>query len=102
MWLLSCPMLCTGKKLLKIYVKLHILYSSITYPYNKTRDFFMSCQHQSHSTIGISPTAPPDCVDALPNCDQYGSDACINFKPWARDNCRKYCDLCGMYSSFYP
>ncbi|XP_060570089.1 uncharacterized protein LOC132728460 isoform X2 [Ruditapes philippinarum] len=44
--------------------------------------------------VAVSPTAPPACVDTLSDCDRYGTNACLNFKPWARDNCRKTCNLC--------
>ena len=47
---------------------------------------------------GLSPTAPPPCVDVKSDCDMYETGFCDRFKPWARDNCRKTCNLCGKYS----
>ena len=62
----------------------------------QTGSFTGSGTISGHGT-GISPTAPPACVDAIPDCNRYGNQACIDFKPWARDNCRKTCQLCGLY-----
>ncbi|ESO91008.1 hypothetical protein LOTGIDRAFT_163524 [Lottia gigantea] len=46
-----------------------------------------------HTTIKPPPT--PACVDKAPNCDSYSLNDCINYGAWAKDNCAKYCSLCG-------
>lgn len=37
---------------------------------------------------------PPPCADKLRNCHQYGPNTCATYAPWAKDNCRQYCNLC--------
>ncbi|CAG2215165.1 unnamed protein product [Mytilus edulis] len=37
---------------------------------------------------------PPPCADKLRNCHQYGLNTCAIYAPWAKDNCRQYCNLC--------
>jgi len=35
------------------------------------------------------------CADKLSNCGAYGQEACEGqYEPWAKDNCRKTCNLC--------
>ena len=37
----------------------------------------------------------PQCSDKKSDCSAYGPNACTGqFKPWARDNCAKTCNLC--------
>ena len=50
---------------------------------------------------GLSPTAPPPCVDVQTDCNLYETGFCQNYKPWARDNCRKTCNLCGRLTKKY-
>lgn len=40
----------------------------------------------------------PPCADKLDYCSQYDSSACTDptFVPWARENCRKTCNLCAL------
>lgn len=39
--------------------------------------------------------APHVCADKLSDCKDYGLQACSGiYKPWAQDNCQKFCSLC--------
>ncbi|XP_071174304.1 extracellular matrix organizing protein FRAS1-like [Mytilus edulis] len=42
---------------------------------------------------------PPPCADKLRNCHQYGLNTCAIYAPWAKDNCRQYCNLCNVTST---
>lgn len=50
---------------------------------------------------GSMSTSPPPCADALTNCKDFQADSCTNavYRPWAIDNCRLTCNLCG---ELYP
>lgn len=48
------------------------------------------------------PTAPPVCVDKIPNCKLYDPDTCTNpmYNLWVDDNCKQFCGRCKC-SKFY-
>ncbi|XP_052233684.1 uncharacterized protein LOC127846468 isoform X4 [Dreissena polymorpha] len=48
----------------------------------------------SGNGVGIQPTAHPPCVDVLSTCSSYGKSVCVDYRGWAAQNCRKYCDMC--------
>ncbi|XP_052816208.1 uncharacterized protein LOC128242861 isoform X2 [Mya arenaria] len=48
----------------------------------------------SGNGVGTQPTAHPPCVDVLSSCSAYGKSVCVNYRGWAAQNCRRYCDLC--------
>ena len=39
---------------------------------------------------------PSSCKDALSNCQQYGTDFCLQpaYTAWAKENCARYCSFC--------
>ncbi|KAJ8302979.1 hypothetical protein KUTeg_019375 [Tegillarca granosa] len=40
-------------------------------------------------------TSQPDpCQDRLNNCKNYGNIVCVNYAPWSKDNCARYCGFC--------
>ena len=43
-------------------------------------------------------TTPPPCVDKKSDCATYQADLCTSqtYRPFALDNCRKYCNLCNQ------
>ncbi|GFO24025.1 LOW QUALITY PROTEIN: collagen alpha-5(vi) chain [Plakobranchus ocellatus] len=43
-------------------------------------------------------TTPPPCVDKKADCNTYQSDLCTSqtYRPFALDNCRKFCNLCNQ------
>ncbi|XP_070202959.1 uncharacterized protein [Littorina saxatilis] len=43
----------------------------------------------------LPPTLPP-CGDVVDNCPMYGKGACTQYRSWALQNCRKFCDLCDV------
>lgn len=48
----------------------------------------------------VQPTEAP-CVNKINNCVQYGADICSNpdYAGWVKTNCRKFCNICSMYSN---
>lgn len=45
--------------------------------------------------LAPSVTVQPVCANRINNCDLYGKSVCTGtYRPWATDNCAKYCDLC--------
>ncbi|XP_035826806.1 uncharacterized protein LOC101848762 [Aplysia californica] len=43
-------------------------------------------------------TTPPPCIDKNPDCKTYQSGLCtdMNYRPFAMDNCRKFCGFCNQ------
>ncbi|GFR96142.1 collagen alpha-5(VI) chain, partial [Elysia marginata] len=43
-------------------------------------------------------TTPPPCVDKKSDCSTYQADLCTSqtYRPFALDNCRKFCNLCNQ------
>ncbi|KAL4227529.1 von Willebrand factor (vWF) type A domain [Mactra antiquata] len=39
------------------------------------------------------------CHDTIPNCDEYGSDICYDYRPWANAHCAATCGFCVGESS---
>ena len=46
-----------------------------------------------YRTWPTTPTAVTGgpCSDKLPNCADYPTSVCSEYRPWAQHNCRKYC-----------
>lgn len=61
---------------------------------NQTKETQLSC---FVPLVAAIPTTPPPCVDTLNNCASYAVTSCAAYRPWALDNCRKYCGYCGQY-----
>ncbi|XP_053401477.1 uncharacterized protein LOC123550590 isoform X2 [Mercenaria mercenaria] len=55
-----------------------------------------NCQRSCGFCPNVHATAPPPCVDAIPNCHEYSPSACRDFQPWASDNCRQFCGFCNI------
>ncbi|KAK3591361.1 hypothetical protein CHS0354_040323 [Potamilus streckersoni] len=62
--------------------------------FNTQQGSFTGMGSISGKGVGETPTAPPPCVDNLADCSRYEDGMCQKYQPWARDNCRKYCNLC--------
>ncbi|KAL8615546.1 hypothetical protein ACOMHN_016123 [Nucella lapillus] len=47
---------------------------------------------------GFCPGKLPPCEDKLPYCDRFEEKTCSqdNYLVWARNNCRKHCNLCAV------
>jgi len=38
---------------------------------------------------------PPDpCIDVQTNCKSFGQNVCVDYAPWAKDNCARFCGIC--------
>ncbi|GFO23771.1 collagen alpha-4(vi) chain [Plakobranchus ocellatus] len=44
------------------------------------------------SDSGLTSSAP--CVDKLGNCGYYSKDTCNDYRPWAEENCARFCGFC--------
>ncbi|XP_033756389.1 titin-like isoform X7 [Pecten maximus] len=44
---------------------------------------------------GYCPGKEEPCQDTDPLCSEYGADLCTGYEGFARDKCRKFCNLCG-------
>ena len=49
-----------------------------------------------HNIHGINISGHIECVNAIGNCASYTNATCTekSYRPWARQNCRKHCNLC--------
>ncbi|XP_046585152.1 uncharacterized protein LOC124292144 [Haliotis rubra] len=46
-----------------------------------------------HTGQGVT-HLPDTCQDKLTNCDEYEESACVDYKPWATENCARFCKIC--------
>ncbi|XP_041376891.1 uncharacterized protein LOC121389362 [Gigantopelta aegis] len=47
------------------------------------------------TTMAPGATHLPDvCADKLDNCATFGKNVCTEYKPWADDNCKRFCGIC--------
>ncbi|XP_067661647.1 A disintegrin and metalloproteinase with thrombospondin motifs 18-like isoform X2 [Haliotis asinina] len=50
----------------------------------------------SISTAATAASIDSNCKDVLTNCAAYGVSTCNQYRDWARQNCQKYCNICGQ------
>ncbi|XP_046547668.1 A disintegrin and metalloproteinase with thrombospondin motifs 1-like [Haliotis rubra] len=43
-----------------------------------------------------TPASDSSCTDVRGDCEGYGKGACTQYGDWAKQNCQKFCNLCGV------
>ena len=44
--------------------------------------------------IPSNPPTTENCTDTIDNCDDYGADVCLDYRPWATAHCPLHCGFC--------